>query len=108
MTYLLGVPLDLQSDDVVVFEVDSSEISGDLVLASNEPDKIADRARVSLEEALAKLRPSLEKIRHLLKELSPETTVIEFGIKIGGETGIIIAKGTADVNFTIRMSWKSD
>ena len=32
---------------------------------------------------------------------------MEFGLKIGGETGVIVAKGTAEVNFTIRMSWKS-
>jgi hypothetical protein len=107
MAYLLGLPVEADSDDVLVFEVDRSEVSGDLVLASTDPDKVADRARVSLEEALAKLKPSLHKIVHLLKELAPDETEVEFGLKIGGETGMIIAKGTAEVNFAIRMSWKS-
>jgi hypothetical protein len=31
---------------------------------------------------------------------------VEFGLKIGGEAGVIIAKGTAEVNFTVRVSWK--
>ena len=107
MAYLLGLPVEADSDDVLVFEVDRTEVSGDLVLASTDPDKAADRARVTLEEALTKLKPSLQKIVHLLKELAPDETEVEFGLKIGGETGMIIAKGTAEVNFAIRMSWKS-
>lgn len=33
---------------------------------------------------------------------------MEFGVKIGGETGMIIAKGTAEVNFKIALSWKPE
>lgn len=107
MGYLLTVPVEVGSEETLVFEVDRSEVSEDLVLASPEPGKVADRARVTLEEALGKLKPSLEKILDLLKELSPDETVVEFGLKIGGETGVIVAKGTAEVNFAVRMSWKS-
>jgi len=106
MAYLLGVPLEPGSNDIVVFEVDRHEVQDDLVLASSEPGKLADRTRVTLEEALGKLKPSLDKIVHLLKDLSPDEAALEFGLKIGGETGVIIAKGTAEVNFTVRMSWK--
>jgi Trypsin-co-occurring domain 1 len=108
MAYLLGLPVEAGSKDVLVFEVDRNEVSGDLVLASPEPGKIADRAQVTLEEALDKLKPSLRKVVHMLKELSPDETVVEFGLKMGGETGVIIAKGTAEVNFTVRMSWKQE
>jgi hypothetical protein len=106
VTYLLGLA---DGEDLLVFEVDPSEVSGELVLASpDEPGKVAERARVTLEEALAKLKPSLQKVVHLLKDMSPDETVVEFGLKIGGETGLIIARGTAEVNFTVRMSWKSE
>lgn len=30
---------------------------------------------------------------------------IEFGIKLGGETGVILAKGTAEVNFKVDVTW---
>ncbi len=108
MTYLLGLPVSEHGNDVIVVEVDRSEVSDDLVLASVEPGKTVDRARVTLEEALAKLKPSLRKVVDLLKEISPDETVVEFGLKIGGETGVIIAKGTAEVNFNIRMSWTAE
>lgn len=107
MAYLLSLPVEADSEDVLILEVDRSEISDDLVLASPEPGKLVARAQVTLEEALAKLKPSLQKIVQLLKELSPDETEMEFGLKMGGETGVIIAKGTAEVNFTVRMSWKS-
>ena len=107
MAYLLGLPISAGNDGIAVFEVDRSEVSGDLVLASSEPGKVTDRARLTLDEALTKLKPSLDKILHVLKEMSPDETELEFGLKIGGETGVIIAKGTTEVNFVVRMSWKS-
>jgi Trypsin-co-occurring domain 1 len=105
VSYLLAVPVDANTDDVVVFEADRPEVPDGLVLASPEPGRVADRARKTLEEALADVRPSLDKIVALLRQMSPNSTEVEFGLKIGGETGMIIAKGTAEVNFTVRMSW---
>lgn len=107
MVHLLGMPVASDSDDVLVFEVDRGNVSDDLVLASPDLAAVADRARVTLDQALTRLKPSLQKIVHLLQELTPEETEVEFGLKIGGETGIIVAKGTAEVNFIVRMSWKS-
>jgi hypothetical protein len=107
VAYLLGVPVEADSDDILVVEVDRDEVSDDLVLASPEPGKVVAQAQVSLEQALTKLKPALHKVVNLLKELSPDETEVEFGLKIGGETGVIVAKGTAEVNFTVRMSWKS-
>jgi len=104
VAFLVGLPVEAGSDEILVVEVDRSEISDDLVLAS-EPGKVIARAQVSLEDALATLKPSLQKVVHLLKELSPDQTVVEFGLKLGGETGMIIAKGTAEVNFKVTMSW---
>lgn len=106
MAYVLAVPVDHGSDDVLLFEVDRLEISDDLVLASNRVEGMADRARVTLETALEKLKPSLSKISNMLRDISPDEAVMELSLKVGGETGIIVAKGNADANFTIRLSWK--
>ena len=108
MTYQLAVPLSQGSDDVVVFEVDAGELPDDLVLAANDAERTTDRARVTLEESLNKLKPSLKKVREMLADLSPDETSVTFGLKIGGEYGMVIAKGTAEVNFSIQMSWKAD
>lgn len=104
MTLLMSLPVEADSQETLVVEVDRSEVSDDLVLASDHGKAIA-RAEVTLEEALGRLKPSLSKIVHLLKEVSPDETTVEFGIKLGGETGVIVAKGTAEVNFKVTISW---
>jgi DNA-directed RNA polymerase specialized sigma24 family protein len=104
VAFLVSLPVEAGSEDILVVEVDRSEIPEDLVLAS-EPGKVIARAQVTLEEALEQLKPSLQKVVHLLKELSPDQTAVEFGLKVGGETGVIVAKGTAEVNFKVTMSW---
>ena len=107
MTYLLGVPVEANSDEILEVEADPRDVPEGLVLASSEPGKVVDRAKVSLDEALTKLKPSLQRIAHTLKELSPDEAEVEFGLKIGGETGVIVARGTAEVNFVVRIAWKS-
>lgn len=108
MGYLLGLPVDSASDELLVFEVDRSEVADDLVLASPESGQVVAKANVTLDQALARLKPSLRKMIDVLKDLGPDEAEVEFGLKIGGESGVVIAKGTAEVNFVIRMSWKSD
>jgi uncharacterized protein (DUF1786 family) len=108
VSYLLGVPVGAGTGDVVVFEVDRSEVPDDLVLTSAEPGRVAARARRTLEESLADVKPSLVKVVGVLREMMPGEMTVEFVVKMGGETGVIIAKGTAEVNFTVKMSWKSD
>jgi hypothetical protein len=99
---------DAEGDGVLVFEVDPAQVADDLVLATGDLEKITERARMTLEEALAKLKPPLQKVVDLFKDLSPDETVIEFGLKVGGETGLIIAKGNAEVNILVRMSWRPE
>ena len=103
---LLSLPLEPGSEDVLVVEVDSREVPGELVLASPGPGEVAAKAKESLEEALAKLKPSLRKVVGLLAELSPSRAEVEFGLKVGGETGVFVAKGTAEANFKVTMSWE--
>jgi hypothetical protein len=87
VSYLLGVPVGEGTDDVVVFEVDRSEVSDDLVFASAEPGKVAARARTTLEEALTDLKPSLAKVVGVLREMAPVEMTVEFGVKMGGRDG---------------------
>jgi hypothetical protein len=47
----------------------------------------------------------LRTIKNRLAASAPEAFEVKFGVKLGGETGIILAKGTAEVNFEITMSW---
>ncbi len=105
MDRLISMYVESGTEDSIVFEVDRNEIPDDLVLASPRLGGVTAHASITFADAIGKLKPPLERVVHLLRDLSPEQIEVEFGLKIGGETGIIVSKGTAEVNFTVRMSW---
>ncbi|GAA3114225.1 CU044_2847 family protein [Streptomyces rectiviolaceus] len=92
-------------EEMAVFEVDAEQLGTDLGLAAG--DGVVGRAQTTLQEALDGVRPALAQVAETIRELKPDETEIQFGLKMGGETGVIIAKGTAEVNFAVRMVWKS-
>jgi Trypsin-co-occurring domain 1 len=47
----------------------------------------------------------LKTVKDKLVASAPEHFTVEFGVKLGGEAGIIWAKGTAEVNLKITMTW---
>lgn len=107
MTELLEVPL--QGGDTLLVEVEAGQLPHDegLILASNAQG-VVGRAAVTLEEAFDHLAPTLTAITERLRKVTPHGMTVEFGIKLGGETGLILAKGTAEVNFKISLSWVSN
>ncbi|NUK50379.1 hypothetical protein HRW14_08760 [Streptomyces lunaelactis] len=93
------------SDGAAVFEVDATLVGDDLELAAGESG-VVSRARVSVDEALQQVRPVLSRVAETVRELGPDEAEVQFGLKMGGETGVIVAKGTAEVNFAVRLVWK--
>jgi hypothetical protein len=89
VSVLVQVPVDTQGGAVVVVESDREDIPGGLTLASPEPGQAAARAARSLSASLEQLEPVLRTLKE----------------KLGGETGVILAKGTAEVNLKITMTW---
>ncbi|MFF4985451.1 CU044_2847 family protein [Streptomyces sp. NPDC001046] len=100
---LFTMALDNGSGETAVFEVDADQAGSDLELAAG--GDIVARARISVSEALDHVRPVLARVVDATRDLGPQEVEIQFGLKMGGEAGVIIAKGTAEVNFAVRMVW---
>ncbi|MFF1790677.1 CU044_2847 family protein [Kitasatospora sp. NPDC058243] len=105
MDQLLTVELGGSAGSVAVFEVDSRLAGSDLELAAGGSG-VVGRAKVTLDEALEQVRPALASVVQTVRSLSPDEVELEFGLKVGGDTSVIIAKGTAEVNFAVRLRWK--
>jgi Trypsin-co-occurring domain 1 len=106
VTILIQVPLDdAEGAASVLVEADRTDIPGSLALASPDPGQAAAVAARSLAASLERLEPVLRTVRDKLVASAPEHFSVEFGVKLGGETGIILAKGTAEVNLKITMTW---
>jgi hypothetical protein len=58
-----------------------------------------------LEDALASVRPAALAALEAMAELTPEQMEISFGVKLAGDAGALIAKGTSDAHFVLRMTW---
>ncbi|WP_175411705.1 CU044_2847 family protein [Streptomyces sp. TRM64462] len=105
MAQLITMTLDDDGGDgaAAVFEVD------DALVGPGPPpfeEGVAVRGRMSLQEALDQLEPALTKVSQSVRRLGPHEMEIEFGLKMGGETGVVVAKGTAEVNFAVRLVWR--
>ena len=105
MTELVRVPLE--NGEFIVAEVDVLEIpGGEVVLAAAGPGKALTELQTKLGDGLRRIRPAVTELVEALKHSGPDSIGVEFGVKIGGETGVILAKGTAEVNFRVSMEWK--
>jgi hypothetical protein len=105
--YLVEVPLD-DGENGLVVEVEVGDLPRDLTLATRDREKIVTRAPKTLESALEEIRPGLEAVVNRVREFAnrPDEATVEFGLKLGGQTGIVVARGTAEVNFVVTLTWK--
>ena len=110
MTVLMQVLVsDAPGAGFILVEADRENIPSGLTLAATpQPGKAVARAAQSLSESLDQLGPIVQMVKDKLVESAPEHFVVEFGVKLGGEAGMILAKGTAEVNLKITMTWERD
>ena len=104
MTFVIEVPVD--SGGQLLVQASAEDMPSSLELAALRPGEIAARARESLEQALDQVKPAMNAVVGKLREVSADEVAVEFGIVLGAETGAVIAKGSAEVHFTVTLSWK--
>ena len=104
MTYLIEVPVE--GGGRLLVQASAAELPGGLELAALRPGEIVARVEKSLEHALDELKPAVVAVRDRLAALAPDEVAVEFGIVLGAETGVIVAKGTSEVHFTVTLTWK--
>ena len=51
------------------------------------------------------MRDAAQAALDAMSKLSPETVEVEFGIKLAGEAGALIAKTSAEGHFAVKLSW---
>ena len=61
-----------------------------------------------LEDALAAVRPAAAAAIEALAGLNPEHVEIQFGVKLAGVSGAMIARNSGGGHFIVRMSWSAE
>jgi Trypsin-co-occurring domain 1 len=111
-TVLMRVPVDGGQDeagaDFIMVEVDPQDGDGAVQLAADDSTgRDVVRAPETLARAFDRLGPALSTMLLKLRsaEHAPDEIQMEFGLKLGGEAGLIFAKGTAEANFAVTVTW---
>ena len=68
-----------------------------------------DKAPRSFQEALDRVRPMTNQLIDRLRGLAqqPDNIEVEFGIKLNGEVGVLLASTGTEAHFTIKLSWSN-
>jgi hypothetical protein len=106
-TVLLYMPLSRDEGAHLVAEVDSVDLEG-VELVADDGSGHLTKAVGSLAEAFDKLEPALGMIVSRLRSAArqPDEITVDFGLKLGGEAGLVFAKGTVEANIAVSVTWK--
>lgn len=105
---VLSVPIGDGSDGWLDVEAALEEQSDGVQLAAG-PGRLARVTSYSLSSALKNVVPTIDAVLSRVREsrLAPDEVSLEFGLKIGGEHGMILTKGTAEANMKLTVKWRS-
>jgi len=98
------VELPLQSGGSVVFEVDDP--TPDKTYRGNQD--VVGKAAESFESVIGHLKPVADALATQLSSFAhaPESVVVEFGVKVTANAGVVIAKAGGEASLKITLSWK--
>jgi hypothetical protein len=110
---LLRVPIDDKSDEFIEVQVAADELGQTLPTG---PQPAADdgarikKAGFTLSSAMDGVMPALKVILGKLRDgvHSPDEITMTLGLQIGGETGIVFAKGAAQASVEVTVTWRKD
>jgi hypothetical protein len=97
------IEVPLERGESFLVEVSRPTTAG--LVPASRPGSVAGRAGATLDAALSELRPVLGSLAEWARSAGPDTAEVEFGLKLTGGTSVIVASGSAEVNFTVRLTW---
>ena len=66
-----------------------------------------DPGEIDFAQALSRVRSAADELLDTVRNMAskPDSCEIAFGIKLNAQAGAIIAKASAEANFTVKLSW---
>jgi hypothetical protein len=97
----------LASGETVAFEVEEVDDFGGVTAVSIAIDP--ETGVINLEQALTGVRRAAGQVLDAVRLIAvpPDSCEIEFGVKLSGSMGAIIAKASTEANFRIKLAWTS-
>lgn len=104
---LMRVPIEDADGEYVEAEVARSELTSSIRMIDGVGPDLA-KAQFSLASSFDRIMPALSGILMRLRNTThaPDEIDMSLGLKIGGETGLIFARGTSEATFTVNLRWR--
>jgi len=104
MAYVMEVPVT--GGGQLLVQIDEDDLpSGVVPAARRRPGQVVVLAKESVQEAIDQVKPAIDAVAERLKSLAADQVTVEFGLLLGAEGGAIVAKGKAEVHFTMTLTW---
>jgi len=102
------IEFPLEDGTSMLVEVDETEEVG-LTKVSRRDPGVIERAQLTLEKSLDKVKPAAQYILEKLRGLhdSPDEIEVTFGLKLNAGSGVILAAGV-EANYTVKLKWVKD
>jgi hypothetical protein len=106
MKHYVAFPLADRSDTVVAEVVELTDETGHEPAAF--PEGVVNKAGEAFEQALAKVKPIAKAVIAAVSGIAEGISEanVEFGLKLNGRVGIILASGSVETNFKVSLKWK--
>jgi hypothetical protein len=94
-------------DDGSALLVEITESDG--LRRAARPQDVVTTAAASLRSALEPIEPLVRTLATKLRKLpeSPDEATVEFGVKLGAEAGIVLARTAVEAHLHLKLTWKS-
>ncbi len=96
--------VELEGEETILVEIEETEETG---ITRATGGSRTGTAKVPFEQAIGKIQLVAKKLIGTLGDLAqrPDQIAVEFGFKLGGKTGVIIASTQTEANFKVRLTW---
>jgi hypothetical protein len=101
------VEYPLESGGYISIEIEEFEPESAISRAGRDERGIPEKAAITFEEALDKIKPAASTILKKFRDLSdkPSEVQVEFGLKMNASVGAIISSGGIEANFKVSLKW---
>ena len=100
--------LEVEDDDEIIL-VEFEDESG-LRSVSNDPEELLEKSKMAIERSMETIQGMAKKAIKTIKAIPvserPSTVQFQFGIKMNGEAGAVVAKVGAEAAITVTMTWE--
>jgi hypothetical protein len=106
------VKFPLEEGQFLLVEVEEPESVGEVaeggVVPAGRAKELAIAASLTFDEALETLGPAVNQVIAKLRELveKPDAVSLEFGLKLNGKLGAIVASTSLEGNFQVKLKWQ--